>query len=302
MNKDEIEAYQEAGLIAKDVVAFARSFIKRNMKLIEIADKIDEKITGLGGEAAFPVNLSLNEVAAHYTPSVTDETIADGLLKIDIGVSVDGYIADVAFSLDLSEDKIYGEMIKLNEKVLEDVIYNLDRDSSANDVGNLIHDDVDEYNKKNNTSFSIIQNLSGHSLDQDLIHAGVTIPNYRNSKIIKLKDMAFAIEPFLTTGVGHVMEGKPSEIYMIENGALSTRDKDTRELLQFLKETYKTRPFCKRWLERKGFKKINFSLKTLEQQGILHNFPVLIEKSKKPVSQAEHTIIILKEDVIVTTR
>ena len=302
MEKQEIESYKKAGDIAKRVVAYARDFIKPGMLLIDIANKIDSKIDELGVEAAFPVNLSLNEIAAHYTPSADDETLAEGLLKVDIGVSVNGYIADVAFSLDLTEDKRYEDMIKLNEKVLENAISGLNSDSLEKDIGNSIYDEIEHYNRKNETGFAIIQNLSGHSLDKDNVHAGLTISNYKNSKTAPLKDSAFAVEPFLTTGLGHVTEGKASDIFVLQTDELGARDRDARELLKFIIENYKTRPFCKRWLEKKGFKKINFLLKILENQGILHNYPVLIEKSKKPVSQAEHTILILGKDVIVTTR
>ncbi len=302
MEKQEIESYKKAGDIAKRVVAYARDFIKPGMLLIDIANKIDSKIDELGVEAAFPVNLSLNEIAAHYTPSADDETIAEGLLKVDIGVSVNGYIADVAFSLDLTEDKRYEEMIRLNEKVLDNAISGLSANSLEKDIGNSIYDEIEHYNRKNETGFAIIQNLSGHSLDKDNVHAGLTISNYKNSKTAPLKDSAFAVEPFLTTGLGHVTEGKASDIFVLQTDELGARDRDARELLKFIIENYKTRPFCKRWLEKKGFKKINFLLKILENQGILHNYPVLIEKSKKPVSQAEHTILILGKDVIVTTR
>ncbi len=302
MEKQEIESYKKAGNIAKEVVAFAKSFIKPRMLLIDIANKIDANIEELGGEAAFPVNLSLNEIAAHYTPSNGDETLAEGLLKVDIGVAIDGYIADVAFSLDLTEDKRYEEMIKLNEKVLENAIAGLSSNSLEKDIGNSIHDEVEHYNKKNETNFAIIQNLSGHSLDKDAVHAGLTISNYKNSKTAPLKETAFAVEPFLTTGLGHVTEGKASDIFVLLTDEINARDRDARELLNFIIENYKTRPFCKRWLEKSGFKKINFLLKTLENQGILHNYPVLVEKSKKPVSQTEHTILILGKDVIVTTR
>ncbi|MEI6058252.1 MAG: hypothetical protein WCP89_00615, partial [archaeon] len=215
---------------------------------------------------------------------------------------VNGYIADVAFSLDLTEDQRYEDMIKLNEKVLENAISGLSASSLEKDIGNSIYDEIEHYNRKNETGFAIIQNLSGHSLDKDNVHAGLTISNYKNSKTAPLKDSAFAVEPFLTTGLGHVTEGKASDIFVLQTDELGARDRDARELLKFIIENYKTRPFCKRWLEKKGFKKINFLLKILENQGILHNYPVLIEKSKKPVSQAEHTILILGKDVIVTTR
>ena len=293
MDIEEIESYRKAGKIAKQVCDFARSFVKQGMPLIEIADNIDEKIKELGAEPAFPVNLSLNEVAAHYTPSTDDKTIAEGLLKIDLGVCVNGYIADTAFSLDLTEEKKFEEMIKLNEEALNNAISKLNVNSKIKDVGKAIQEVV------KNSHFSVIKNLSGHSLGKNKIHAGLIIPNYENENNTELKNMAFAIEPFLTAGSGEVYEGKESEIFILKKDR-PVRDPQERELLKFIKENYSTRPFCKRWLEKKNLKNLGFHLKNLTKQGILYNFPVLIEKSKSPVSQAEHTILIADKVEVVT--
>ena len=146
----------------------------------------------------------------------------------------------------------------------------------------------------------VIKNLSGHSLDKNITHAGLTISNYRNENEQELKDIAIAVEPFLTTGAGEIYESKDSEIFMLLK-EVNVRNKDARELLKFIKENYTTRPFCKRWLVKQGFKKLDFILKLLVKQDILHNFPVLIEKNKEPVSQAEHTILIT-DKAEVTTR
>ena len=295
LSREEIENYIKAGQIGKEVRKFTKGFIKPKMKLIEIAEKIENKIKELGGECAFPTNLSLNEIAAHYTPNLNDETIAEGLLKIDIGISFKGAIADFAFSLDLTEDGKYGEMIKLNEKILEAELSVIKSGVTIGEIGEQVSELLE------NTGFSVIKNLSGHSLGEDVIHAGLTIPNYPNTNTTELKNIAIAIEPFLTTGQGMVYDGKPSEIYMLQAEG-QTRDNDARKLLEFVKENYKTRPFCKRWLEKAGLKKVSFSLLMLTRQGILHNFPVLVEKSKLPVSQAEHTALILKDKVIITTK
>ncbi len=293
MEDFELECYRKAGKINKQVKDFAFSFIKKDMKLIEIALKIDEKIIELGGEIAFPVNLSINEIAAHYTPSMNDSTIAEGLLKIDVGVEVNGYIADSAFSMDLTEDKHYEKMIRKNSLILNSVISNLEVGSKVCSIGNKISDELE------NSEFRIIHNLSGHSLAKDEIHSGLTISNHRNKNDTVLNDCAIAIEPFLTTGKGEIYEGNPSGIYLLQ-GVGKPRDRDARKLLEFIQETYRTKPFCKRWLEQKNFSKLNFSLKILEREGILHNFPVLIERDKQPVSQMEHTVIFHKE-VEVTT-
>lgn len=299
MENFEVEAYIEAGKISAEVREYAKKFIKKDMPLLEVAEKIEKKIKDLGGEPAFPVNLSIGEVAAHYTPGKEDKTKVQGLLTVDFGVSVDGFIADTAFSLDF--DGKYGEMIKLNEIALDEALAKIKPGSRVGEIGTNIGQRVNESNKKNGTKFSIIKNLTGHSLDENMIHAGLTIQNSENDSKIELEDVAIAIEPFLTEGVGEIYEGKPSEIFMLQSDG-QARDKDAREILKFIKENYLTRPFCKRWLEDAGFKKVNFSLSILEKAGVLHNFPVLIEKSKMPVSQAEHTVLILKDKVIVTTK
>ena len=293
MQSKEIESYQKAGKIAAKVKDYAKNFIKKDMLLNDIADKIDKKIEELGGELAFPVNLSLNEIAAHYTPSFDDKTKAEGLLKVDLGVSIDGYIADVAFSLDLTENGEFKEMIELNEAALENALEKLNADSVVGDISDVIQ------KKVLGSKYSVVKNLSGHSLGRNLIHAGITISNYKNDSKVKLKNMAFAVEPFLTTGVGEVYSGKKGEIFRL-NKEQQVRDKDAREVLKFIKENYKTKPFCKRWLEKQGFKKLNFILKLLVTDGILHNYSILVEKSKKPVSQAEHTVIIHDKVEVVT--
>lgn len=299
MDKEEIRCYKKAGEIASESVRYAKSFINPGMILLEIAEKIESKIKELGGEVAFPVNLSVNEIAAHYTPSPEDATKAEGLLSVDIGVAVSGFIADTAFSLDLTPDKRFEEMINLNKEVLNEVLKKAENGMKVMDVGEIIQSKLEDYNKKNSTKFSIIKNLTGHSLGENMIHSGLTIPNFRNNNSGVLEG-AIAIEPFLTTGQGEVYESSPSEIFMLQRSG-SVRDAEARKILNFIAENYKTRPFCRRWIESAGFKKVNFTLSLLVRQGILHNFPVLIERSKAPVSQEEHTIL-FNENLEVITR
>lgn len=300
MDKEELESYIKAGEIARKVKVFSRDYIKQGMRLIDIANAIDSKIKELGGKCAFPVNLSLNEIAAHYTPYVGDETIAEGLLKVDIGVHINGYIADTAFSIDLTPDKKFSDMIELNKKILDEVTKKVRPGMELNEVGEIVQNKLEEWNDKTSSRFSIIKSLSGHALGKDRIHAGITISNYRNENKTKLNEIAFAIEPFVTTGVGDVYEGKGGGIYVLQRDE-NVRDKDSREILKFIKEEYNTLPFCSRWLEAKGFKKINFSLNNLTKLGILYEYPLLIEKGKGPVSQEENTFIIHDEKVVMTT-
>ncbi len=295
MNKEEIENYKEAGEIAKGSVAYARQIIKLGMPLLEIAEKIEAKIFELGGKLAFPVNLAIDETAAHSTPSSDDKTLASGLLKVDIGVHIKGNIADTAFSLDLTKEKKYEKLIEASEKALENAIKKINNNVSLSEIGSVIYDTI------TSAGFSPIRNLSGHELGNYLVHAGLTIPNYENHNKTKLQEGAYAIEPFATTGQGIVYDGSKSGIYRLEKEA-GVRDVIARKIYQHILEEYKTLPFCERWLTKIFGSRTKLSLLFLEQAGIIHHYPQLIEKSHSPVSQAEHTIIIEKEKIEVTTK
>ncbi len=300
MENKEIESYRKAGEVAKQIKIFARELVKPGMKLIDIAEAIDSKIFELGAKPAFPVNLSLNEIAAHYTPASGDETIAEGLLKIDIGVAFDEFIADTAISIDLTEDKKFEEMIALNKEALKNATSVIKADVKVGEIGVAVQDTLEKWNDENGSTFSLITGLCGHSLAKGSIHAGLTIPNYENGNKTPLAESAFAVEPFMTTGDGDIYEGRPGGIYVVRSAG-QVRDRDAREILKYIKEKFGTLPFCARWIEKEGFSKLRFSLSTLEKQGIIYQYPLLIEKSKAPVSQFENTFVISDGNVICTT-
>lgn len=294
---EALKCYIEAGEISKKVKEYMKEIVKKDVLLVEIADKIEAKIKELGGEIAFPTNISIDEIAAHYTPTARDETKASGLIKVDIGVEVGGYIADTAVSFDLTEDKRHSEIIKLNNDALEAALKELKIGSPMKVIGNTIASFVEE---KGKGKYKVIRNLTGHGLDKDNIHAGDTVSNLKNENELELEDMAIAIEPFLTEGKGEIFEGKPSEIYIIQDKK-TPRDRDARTMLDYILKNYKTKPFCKRWLEKAGLPKPNYCLSLLVKDGIIYNFPVLVEKERKPVSQAEHTVVFV-DKVYVTTK
>jgi methionyl aminopeptidase len=285
----------KAGKIASEVREYAKSIIKKEMPLLEIAEKIENKIIELGGKPAFPTNLSINEIAAHYTPSYDDKTLATGLLKIDFGVHIDGQLADTAFSLDLENSDENKKLIEAAETALENAIKISKPETTLSQIGKIIQETIES------RGFSPIINLSGHSMEEYELHSGITIPNINNNQETPLEQGLFAIEPFATTGNGRVNDSKPSGIYMLINEK-NIRSQLSREILEFIEENYSTLPFCSRWLIKKFGTKALFALKQLEDNDNLHQFPQLVESSRNKVSQAEHTLLITKDNVIVTTR
>ena len=290
MNK---EAILKAGKIAAEVKKFAKSFIKKDMPLLEIADKIESKIIELGGKPAFPTNTSINEVAAHYSPSHDDETKAHGLLKIDLGVQVNGWIADTAFSLDLENNEENKKLIEAAKAALENAQKTIKQGVSTNEIGKVVEETINSFR------FSPIINLSGHEMKQNELHAGLTIPNIDDKRKITIKKGLYAIEPFATNGSGKVHDGKPSGIYMVTDSK-NIRSSIAREVLEFILDEYYTLPFCSRWLVKKFGAKALFGLRQLEENGNLHHFPQLIETGKGKVAQAENTVLI-DDEVKITT-
>ena len=292
MNKQSII---KAGEISAEVKKYARTFIKEGTPLLEIAEKIESKIIELGGKIAFPTNTSINEVAAHYTPSHNDETKAHGLIKIDLGVHIDGWIADTAFSLDLENNEENKKLIIASQEALKNAQKTIKENISTNQIGKVIQETIESQ------GFSPIINLAGHEMKQHELHAGLNIPNIDDKKEITIKKGIYAIEPFATNGSGKVYDGKPSGIYMVTD-TKNIRSSIAREVLEFILEEYSTLPFCSRWLVKKFGVKALFGLRQLEENGNLHHFPQLIETGKGKVAQTENTMIVDEEGVLVTTK
>lgn len=294
LTKDEIEKLKKAGSIASETIKFSKSMIKKDMPLLEIAEKIEAKIIELGGKPAFPVTLSINEIAAHSTPSYNDSALAYGLLKVDLGVHIDGYVADTAFSLDLDNSEENRKLIEAAESALQDAVKIFSLTSPIKEIGKTVEKKIKSY------GFQPISNLSGHSIEQYSLHAGLTIPNYDNAQDKTLNPGIYAVEPFSTNGLGSVRDGRLSGIYHLEKEG-SVRDSFARIVLQFIKDEYNTLPFCSRWIYKKFGARSLIALKRIEEASLLHHYPQLIETGKGKVAQAEHTIVLTGKEKIITT-
>ncbi|MBU1939837.1 MAG: type II methionyl aminopeptidase [Candidatus Diapherotrites archaeon] len=299
MDKKEAEKYIKAGKILAQVQKKARKSIKIGGKLLDIAEMLESEITSLDKSAkpAFPVNLSKNNYAAHYTPSFDDETTADkgDVIKVDIGVHIDGYIADSAFTIDLSGE--HGKMVEAAEQALENAVSLVKEDVELRKIGAEIERTIKSY------GFKPVHNLSGHGLMPYITHAQPSIPNIDNNDDRVLEDgMCIAIEPFATDGKGSIREGVQAEIFQLEDPA-PVRSMHARKILEFIDSEYETLPFAERWLI-KGMKPSlpEFSrkagLRELMQKRCIRAFPILHEEAGAIVTQAETSVLLHDGKVI----
>lgn len=277
----------KAGEIARKAREYAKEICRDGAKFIDVTNKIENKIIELGGKPAFPVDISIDYIAAHDTPLYNDERAfkKGDLAKIDLGVHINGYIADTAVSIEINSEKNQ-KLIEASEKALKEAVKLAIPGVSLFEIGQAINEQITKL------GFVPIKNLGGHGLGEYLVHTPPTIPNYNNNDQTKLKgDMIIAIEPFATTGQGFVVEGKLSSIYSLLR-VKNVRNFEARKIIKFIDENYRTLPFAERWIVKNFGIKAQILLKILENENIIEQFNVLPEKSKALVSQAEHTILV----------
>lgn len=297
---DYLQCYQKAGQIASEVRETARSTNHIGKTLLDICYSLENRIKVLGGLPAFPVNVSLNDVAAHYTAEPFDETeVKDGdVLKIDIGVQIDGYIADTAVTVCYNSK--YDPLVRASEAALAEAVRYATANARVSEIGKVIENTIVKF------GFKPIQNLSGHSLDQYTIHAGKSIPNIRTigSSFGLLENQAYAIEPFVTTKNGHgvVFEGKTKNIFAIRSRKPS-KDKKADSFLETIWNTYRSLPFAARWLmDRYEATEVLNSIDVLIAKKNIHAYPILVETQGQIVTQSEHTIVPKIDHVDIITR
>ncbi|RLI04961.1 type II methionyl aminopeptidase [Candidatus Bathyarchaeota archaeon] len=296
MNREALEKYEEAGRIASKVRERMRSVVKEGMRIVKICEEAEEAIRRMGGKPAFPCNVSVNEVAAHYTSPLGDErTIPEGsIVKIDIGVHVDGYIADTAATVCFNPE--YEEMVQTSQIALETAIRTIRPGIFTSELGSKVQRVIES------RGFKPISNLTGHQIGRYMIHAGKSLPNVSHVSFRRIREgEVYAIEPFVTTleAEGKVIEGNESHIFRFLKRK-NPKQRESKKLLRFIEKKFRTLPFAKRWLKKYGVLDESAFMDLLESRCLLA-YPVFVEASGKYVAQFEHTVYIDKDGPIVLT-
>lgn len=294
----QIDDYIKAGKIASEVREIARVKDWVGKSVFEVCEEVENEIVKRGAKCAFPVNASINEIAAHYTAEPNDPiTIKDtDLVKIDLGAQINGFIADTAVTV--CYDPQYDGLVQAAEEALSKAMSMVKIGVKASDVGRTIETTIKQM------GYKPIANLSGHSLEQYTIHAGKTIPNIWSIGGFTLSgESAYACEPFVTTaeGGGFVRNGKIKNIFAL-NSRKKTKNEEADKLLDYIWENFNMLPFALRWITKKwDEKEARNLLDYLINKKAIQAYPVLIEIHEQRVAQAEHTFIPNENGALVTT-
>jgi methionyl aminopeptidase len=290
MNEETFERYIQAGKEAAGILRKGAALIRPGTPLAEVASAVEEMVLSAGLGIAFPVNISLNEAAAHDTPSPGDvRNFKEGdMIKLDLGVHLDGYIADTATTVDLGDQ---GRLVEASVAARDAAISLVKPGVTIGELGTAVAGEI------LSRGYRPVANLTGHGLDQFRLHMGPNVPNIPASGGAVLEEgMAIAIEPFATTGSGFVSDQRRIEIYS-QKIWRPVRMPAARRILSEI-EDRKGLPFARRHLKTK---KPDFAITRLVREGVLHAYPVLADIPGSFVSQSEHTLIITSDGCIVTT-
>lgn len=273
--------------------------MKAGASVLEVAEKAEAFIKGRGMLPSFPVNLSVNERAAHYTPLAGDQSVFGGtdVVKIDLGARKGDALGDCAVTVDLSGN--HSKLIDAAEEALEAALSKIRKGVALNSIGR----EVGEIAKRK--GFNPIRNLGGHGIEKGDLHAAVFIPNFDNGDTTELEEgQVVAVEVFLTYGAGYVTDGDVLQIFRKSGEAAGARNEDTRRIASFIEGNYGTYPFALRWLAKEFDSefKIRRALNELASLDALEPFPMLVEKTKGIVAQAEKEVIVEKDSCSVVTR
>lgn len=282
--EEVLKHYKEANDIAQKVLEFSKKIITKDKKILEIANQIEKKIFELGAKPAWPVNISINEIAAHYTPARNDERRIkiNELIKIDFGIHINGYISDNAFTVCIEKEN---ELIKAAEKALENALKIIKPGIKVMEISETIYSTLQSFEVKP------IINLCGHSIERYCQHGKISIPNIPNKIETQLeKGQIIAIEVFTTNGSGWVKESWPANIFQFKQRK-PIRNNEARKILELAEKKFEKLPFTPRWIKEVPEGRIDFAISQLVNANALIAHPTLKEENGI-VAVAEKTIII----------
>lgn len=290
---EQISKFRQAGRITARARDLGLSMIKPGALLIDVARAVEDEIRTLGGEPAFPAQISLNQIAAHYCSGPGDLLrFQEGdIAKLDVGAHVDGYVGDSAGSVDLGG---HGLLVEASRQALNQAIQVIEPGVPVGEVGRVIHATITSMGLKP------VANLTGHAVGIYQVHGEPQIPNIpERGRHTFQKGQVLAIEPFASTGKGLVSERGMPEIFSVK-GRLKAKKGMDPDVLAAIDE-FKGLPFARRNLtEKLPADVVKTTLALLLKRHALFSYPPLMEKEGVYISQAEHTIFVNDKAEILT--
>lgn len=296
MKLPDLEKLRKSGRISATAREHGKKLIAPGAKLEAIVLEVERMIRDLGGEPAFPAQMSKNHIAAHYCPFPGDPTelAPHDIVKLDLGTHVDGWVTDTATTVDLQGGPD-SALVAASRMALENAISVMGPGAPITEIGRQVEMTIKAF------GFNPIYNLTGHGVAPFVIHCAPSIPNYPDPKAGRLRPhQTIACEPFACDGQGYIdTDGEP-QVFGVKGKVDSARLPPD---LKAAVDKAQGLPFARRSLLRElgDPRKVEEALRLLRKAKVLIEYPPLVEKRGVRVAQTEHTIYIHEDSAEVLT-
>ncbi len=294
MESEARDQLMRAGRVSREARERAVELVREGVLLLDVAEEVEDLMHKRGLRPAFPTCISVDDVAAHYSPTHDDTTRfrRGNVVKLDLGAHLDGWVADTAVTVEVGT-RNWTELIRASELALQTAIEAVRPEVSTRQLGAGIQRAIEAH------GYKPVRNLTGHTIERYVLHAGKSVPNVAHGHDTLLADEVVAIEPFASSGAGAVDGKRTGNIYRV----LRTRplaDAVSNEFLQRLATEFRSLPFAERWAYRLDAAAPAL-LNRLVRSGAVMTYPALLDLERGIVSQSEHTMIVTSRGAVVTT-
>jgi len=211
-NENDIKQLKAIGHICAMTLQTMMEHAKPGMTTAELDNIGMEFLKKEGAQSApmvmyqFPgaTCISISPVIAHGIPG--DHVLCEGeLINIDVSAEMGGYFGDTGASMVVAKHvPEFEKIIAATKSALAQALRVARAGQPLNEIGRTIQDEA----KRN--GYGVIYDLTGHGIGHKLHEDPVQVSNYYKPKetLILQEGLVLAIEPFLTTGRGRVLEGR----------------------------------------------------------------------------------------------
>lgn len=279
---EDADRWRRAGRIGAQARDLGAGLLVPGASRRDVAEEVERYIRSQGALPAFPTNLSIDQEAAHFTPDPEDDYRfrTGDLVKLDVGAHLEGAISDTALTVEVGSDRHAG--LRKAARVAQESAGTLLKDAvTTRELSLAIERSIRAQ------GYRPVENLTGHTIERYLLHAGTSIPNVAGFTSQPLHaGQVVAIEPFATGGAGRIHNGPFGNILRFREPPDGERTPELAEAFQ----RFRTLPFCLRWVPEKELRAT-----LLRERRRLQTYPVFVEVRQGLVAQSERTFLITPE-------
>lgn len=307
-NSDVVMRYKKAAAWCNETLKELIEATKPGAKVYDLCCLGDELINkklktmfkGTEKGIAFPTSISLNNCVCHNSPSAADENpqvVALGdVVHYDLGVHVDGYCAQVAHTIQVTENGELGSnekaarVIAATYNIMKTAMRKLRPGSSVYDVANVIEKAAEHY------QVNPVDGVLSHMIKRYIIDGFRCIPLKKSAEHAVHdydleKAQVWCIDVVMTSGKGKLKEKdvRPTIYKVALDNRYTMKMESSKEVEKEIESKFMTFPFAVRNLETK---KARLGLNEMLKHNAITPYPVLYEREGEVVGHFKMTVLI----------